>query len=388
MLSERLLRHSVRDGEIVPHYLDESDHPWLQDLLEEYRSFEGQPRRALEERLREPLPGSSPDGKRRMAIHVLGRLCRDDARSAVLPQRARTLVFAEAARRTDGTQAVLASVACELGVSPSELRGSLFADLPGERKVVPPPASVTSGELALRTNLALAQGLLFRAVKVELAALGNARAVVRHAKLRGLLCTVRGSTAGDEARIDISGPFSLFRKTLVYGRALGELVPILSWCARFRLRAPCVLYGRPYNLTIRRGDPIFPSLEPRRYDSLIEERFARDVRRLTSAWDLTREPEPVEAGGTLIFPDFAIQHRFIPERRWLIEIVGYWTPEYLTLKLARLRSAGLTNLVLCIDEDRNCGEKDLPAGTRIVRFKKHVDAAAILALVENASVTA
>ena len=42
----------------------------------------------------------------------------------------------------------------------------------------------------------------------------------------------------------------------------------------------------------------------------------------TASWDVIREPEPVKAGTTLLFPDFALQHRIQPERRWLLEIVG------------------------------------------------------------------
>lgn len=59
-------------------------------------------------------------------------------------------------------------------------------------------------------------------------------------------------------------------------------------------------------------------------------------------WELVLEPAAVEAEGSLIFPDFALVHRHDPERRWLLEIAGFWTPGYLETKLARLRAAGLT----------------------------------------------
>jgi len=86
----------------------------------------------------------------------------------------------------------------------------------------------------------------------------------------------------------------------------------------------------------------------------VEERFAREFRRLAPVWDVTREPEPIAAGGTLIFPDFALRHRSDLAREWLLEIVGFWTPDYVARKLALYRSAGLPNLILCIDEGRNC----------------------------------
>jgi predicted nuclease of restriction endonuclease-like RecB superfamily len=96
-----------------------------------------------------------------------------------------------------------------------------------------------------------------------------------------------------------------------------------------------------------------------------------------------REPEPITAGDTLIFPDFALQHRSNPARRWLLEIVGFWTPDYVARKLALYRSAHLSNLILCIDQDRSCAEADFPARALVVRFRRRVDAAAVLRVVDT-----
>jgi hypothetical protein len=268
-------------------------------------------------------------------------------------------------------------VAATLGVTADELQDSLFADLPGERLIAPLP-SLSPAELALRTNLALVQALLSCATSVRIEAEGNSRALVRHAKLRGLICTVARRSGAGDAVLDLSGPFALFRHTRLYGRALGELVPLLPWCRRFHMLGNCVLEGQRLALELRPGDPIFPAVEPRRYDSRLEEHFARDFRRLAPEWDVVREPEPVPVGSTLIFPDFALQHRTDTARRWLLEIVGFWTPDYVANKLALYRRARLTNLILCIDEDRNCAEADLPSAALVVRFRRRVDAAAVL----------
>jgi uncharacterized protein len=182
--------------------------------------------------------------------------------------------------------------------------------------------------------------------------------------------------------MEISGPFALFRNTRLYGRALGELVPLLAWCSRFRLQAECVFQGRRLTLQLGAGDPIFPSSAPRRYDSLLEERFAREFRRLAPTWDVIREPEPIVAAGTLIFPDFAPQHRTDPTRRWLLAIAGFWTPDYVARKLALYRSARVPSLIFCIDEDRNCAEADLPSGARVIRYRRRVDPAEVLRAIE------
>jgi hypothetical protein len=264
-----------------------------------------------------------------------------------------------------------------------DLQASLFADLPGERVVALPAQPLSAMELALRCNLALVQAMLFRAAVVRIELEGNSRAIVRHAKWRGLICIAAERPGGGGATVEISGPFALFRNTRLYGRALGELVPRLAWCPRFRLQAECIVHGRRLTLQLVTGDPIFPGDAPRRYDSVLEERFAREFRRLAPAWDVIREPEPIAAASTLIFPDFALEHRADATCRWFLEIVGFWTPDYVTRKLALYRRARVPQLILCIDEDRNCAEADLPAGARVIRYRRRVDAAAVLHAIES-----
>lgn len=381
MVPESLLRYSPRDGQAVPLYLGPADHPWLRALIDVYERFVGEPRRALEERLKEPLPVPAPGRAVRLAAAILDRLHGGAVTSAVPPREARSAVFGEAARGGEARD-VMERVARSLGVDVPDLAESLFADLPGERRLGAPGEALGPEEVALRANLAMVQGFLYRSTSVAIEAVGQARALVRHAKLRGLICTVsRGAEMG-VARLDVSGPFALFRRTLLYGRALAEVVPRLAWCERFRLTSEVVLRGEALRFVVCTGDPIFPSGEPRRYDSRLEERFAKEFARIAPAWDLVREPEPIEAGGTLIFPDFALVHRHDPSRRWLLEIVGFWTPGYLERKLARLREAGLGNLIIGVDEERNCGEADLPAGAPVVRFRRRVDPAAVLRIVD------
>ena len=365
---------------MVPRFLSEADHPWLRTLLDERERFVGRPQRELDARLQEPLTPEGPAGKKQLAVRVLAQLGRTARDAAVPPRQARRLVFLEAARAAGARGGALARVASSLAVTAEELEAALFADLPGEHVVTGLGASLSPTELALRANLALTQALLFRATGVTLEVEGNARALVRTAKLRGLICTVSGTSCGDTV-LEVSGPLALFRRTILYGRALGALVPHLAWCPRFRLRAACLLEERLVDLHLGTGDPILPADPPRQYDSQIEERFARDFRKLAPDWDVLREPEPVVSGNRLVFPDFALQHRHDAARRWMLEIVGYWTPDYVQRKLALYREARVPNLILCIDEARACDEGSLPTGAVIVRFRRRVDAVAVRCIV-------
>lgn len=372
MLPRALIQYGVQGDIVQPHYLLETDYPWLRMLIELYESYAGRRRKTLRKRLLEPLCPGIPTGKLRVASHVLDRLSTDRCSSSVPPKKARSLVFGAAAKGGT-TDEVISRVATSISVTPDELLDSLFADLSDERRVAAPPASVSPSELALRSNLAMVQSLLCRALKVRIECEGNSRVIVRHAKLWGLLCQVRMRASAGTPILEISGPYAIFKKTILYGRALAGLVPLLTWCRRFAVTADCALADRELKLMIRSGDPIFPAAEPRRFDSRLEERFSRDFQRLAPDWELIREPEPIEACGTLIFPDFLLRHRYEHMRSYYLEIVGFWTSDYLSKKLQTLKAAGLSNLIICIDDGRNCGEDDLGPGTQVIRFKRWID---------------
>ena len=85
-----------------------------------------------------------------------------------------------------------------------------------------------------------------------------------------------------------------------------------------------------------------------------------------------------------MFPDFELVHRREPSRRWLLEIVGFWTADYLVEKLRRLRLARLDRLILCIDERRQCRDLALPDDARLVRYRTKVDPRAVLAAISDA----
>lgn len=408
MLPRALLQLSARtEGDrIVPRYLTERDHTWLRALLDEYARYEGQKRSELAARLQEPLPSPAPKAKLRVTASVLESMTRDRAASAIPAPEARWRVFRTAAEGGRNRAAILQKAAHDVNVTPAEVEAALFADLRGERRVPALPATLSPSALALRANLAIVSSLLRRAATVRITAFGNTRAVVRHARLLGLICNVQRTderalrrAASDDPRrlgmappsddtmpgaiIDVSGPLALFHHTEVYGRALASLVPRLGWCNEFELVAQCAL-GQGKHLStfvLRSGDPIAVDDELSRYDSRVEERFARDFRRVAPAWDLVREPKPIEAGGTLTFPDFELVHRHEPKRRWLLEIVGFWTAVYLKEKLSRLRAAGLSHLILCIDARRQCHEGDLPDDARVIRYKSRVDPRAVVAII-------
>ena len=377
MLPESAIPFRIVGGQVLPAFLDARDIPWLRVLVEEVDRFRALPVRELLERLRQPLPCATPPFKLRAAIAVVLRLWKSELCAKAPPEKAREILFCAAAAYIERDRAAaFAEAGQALAVAPADIERALFADLPGEKLVCAPARIPSANEIALRTNQLILRSLLFHARRVRIKAEGASRPLVRQAKLRGLLCTV---TDGTPPILDLSGPFTVFRHTLLYGRALGELVQFLPHCAHFKLRAECVLRDQKAILDVQSGDPIFPAEEPKTFDSKLEERFARDLKRAAPDWDLLREPEPVPAGGTLIFPDFLLCHRLCPQRRFFIEILGFWSADYLARKLALLREAGLHNLILCVDEARLCGDDLVPPNARIVRFHRRIDPRVVLA---------
>jgi predicted nuclease of restriction endonuclease-like RecB superfamily len=134
-------------------------------------------------------------------------------------------------------------------------------------------------------------------------------------------------------------------------------------------------------LVLRSGDPIMPARELPPCDSKLEERFAKAFGKIAPEWDIVREPVGVAVGDGLIFPDFELRHRATGER-WLLEILGYWTVEYVQRKLDALRAAKVERLILCIDEARGCTAEALAVCDFVLPFRRHVDAKAVLAVVD------
>jgi predicted nuclease of restriction endonuclease-like RecB superfamily len=390
LLPAALVRPAVEHckGQIVPHWFTERDHPWLRALLDEYERFAGRRRTELAERLAEPLGVRCPRTKLKIAVRVLDRLLRPNRIAGVRPRRARSAAF-RASAACGTREEALARAASELGVQQTEVERALFSDLPAERRVVAPGA-ISPVDVARESNRELVASLMARASAVRLRVWGNTRAVVRHAHCLGLICVVRAAEPKaleplEAVEIEISGPFALFRKTELYGRALASLVPRLGWCERYELVADCALAGSAAtaSLIVRSGDPIAPARELARYDSRLEERFARELGKLAPDWFIVREPRPIDVGGAVIFPDFELRHRHDARRFWLVEIAGFWTARYAEHKLDALRRAGLDRLILCLDAERCCSDGELPRGARVVPYRRRIDARAVLAILES-----
>jgi predicted nuclease of restriction endonuclease-like RecB superfamily len=85
-------------------------------------------------------------------------------------------------------------------------------------------------------------------------------------------------------------------------------------------------------------------------------------------WRLRREGGVLEAGGALLVPDFVFTHADGTEVAF--EIAGYWTPEYLAEKFAKLGRVRATNLLVAVPKARALAPGAIPHA--VLPFKSRI----------------
>ncbi len=228
----------------------------------------------------------------------------------------------------------------------------LYADAPRARLLRRTP-HIDGRTLLDRYNTNLARALLLDAVSVTLTARGGWRGIFRAIKLARLMYTIeRTGRTRRSYRVTLTGPAASFlTRPQRYGARFARVVPALTRAPGWRLEADVLRDGRGLHYVLdARSLPVRPRRGRPRYDSRFEralaDEFAQKVGDEREGWTLSRETTPVAAGEVLFLPDFTARHR--DGREALIEIVGFWTPEYLEQKLRKLHAARVRNLVLVV----------------------------------------
>ena len=159
------------------------------------------------------------------------------------------------------------------------------------------------------------------------------------------------------------GPSSVLRRTRAYGvdfaRFLAALVRLSHWQldARIELRKG----WRPLTFTLSANDRLGGrATPPPEFDSNLEAAIAKKFGRKRAGWRLVREGAVLSlGGGRVLVPDFVFRHEDGTEVA--LEIVGYWTPEYLADKMRRLAATRDVNLVVAVPRPLAVRAGRLPA---------------------------
>lgn len=389
MLPDRLIELRVLDEHTrAPAWLSSRDEVWLRPFCDETEAFAGRTVGGVESRVKalgdqlsrqHGVPTRRVDG----VWLVERRRWRKQVDAPVDPQRIRSVVFDYAARHDRGD--ALARAGAVLGIDPGSIARHLFADREDERILLPPESAASPSSLVEAYNLALAQAVLARAIRVKARVRSDARHVLSYAKKLGLMAAFEERT--DSIEIELSGPLALFHATTKYGYAVARFLPALATTVGWAAIAEVRLRGELVVVRLSSQDPLpLTHSLPRSFDSKVERRLSTDVRRLGPGrgWRLERESAIVSTGvgGQLFYPDFTL----FSERggRVLVEVVGFWTPDYLAKK-QRALSAVQEPIVVCVDE-RHATELGIPSGegTVVVTYRDRIDAAALLDAAERA----
>jgi len=269
-------------------------------------------------------------------------------------------------------------IAAELGIPEAELIPALYADLKENQVIRGFDSSVTAVELIERYNTALAQAMLYRATRMIIDVNDHYRTVFKYIKLARLMHSIKPH--GEGYRIEIDGPLSLFSNVERYGISMSKLLPAVLKCDDWRLAAKVNVGDgeRLFRLSPRTGLKSHYRDEPE-FDSSPEEAFYNKFSRNTkSKWTIEREGSILDLKDTVLIPDFKFTHA--DGRVAHLEIVGFWTPEYLAKKLDKLSRVSEANVVVAVPQTLNCANEEFSGP--VVRYKQRLLIKDVLPVIE------
>jgi predicted nuclease of restriction endonuclease-like RecB superfamily len=353
----------------VPRLYDADDLPWIARFVDIVEQSVGQPWRVLVERVTE-APLGVHASHRAVMLGALRRVLGGAGARARIARQVRALVLGAPALTPADREARVAAAAATLGTTPEDIESLLWIDLAMERPVVLPSGRPAEAELAAFANLERIGRCVRRSHDLQLRVWDRATELVRTVARYGLIAQIRRDD--DATVLDVMGPLALFHSTMVYGRALAALVPLLADHPRFELDIRCELGGEQAHLRVTPPVLLPPVVvSPRRAPS-VAERLARDLTALGHT--VVREPPPIASGAHLLFPDLVLDRG---GTRWFLEVVGFSTKDYLTAKLERYHHAGIGHVVLCVDLASAPG-CDLEG--QVHGFTRHVEVDDVLAM--------
>ncbi len=188
-----------------------------------------------------------------------------------------------------------------------------------------------------RYNIAQVQAALFFAIELTVWASGDFKTIITYARLARLMHSIERRSPGRYV-IRLDGPASVLRNTRLYGASLAKFLPALISCRGWKMHARLALppNGWHASLHLSERDGLRSHLlPPETFDSTVEEKFAEkwgDKPR--EGWTLLREGDILHARQKVFVPDFVLQHE--DGRRVYLEIVGFWTKDYLESKAQTL----------------------------------------------------
>jgi predicted nuclease of restriction endonuclease-like RecB superfamily len=397
MLTGKQVRVRYARERIIPYFIDPGDEQWRlvgEQLLEMYRSYQGRTRGELEEEITSTF-GDEPGTLVHQGLaKLLEDRCEFDVVSGHPPEQVRAAVFREAvlARQSpDGAgtfdrEAILLTAARALGMAVEDVERGLFADLKSEQKLIR-FQDLSVEHLLQRYNVALAQAVLLRAVRVHVTINHEPpqryRQLLRRLKFHRLLCEFE-RIAPESYVLHLDGPLSLFSATQKYGLQLALFLPGVLLCKNFELKAE-LRWGTQKKtktfLLTHRDRLVWPGADPGMFVPPELNLFVESFRKRIADWELREETEVYPLGSGYWVPDFRLVHR-ASGKSVLLEVLGFWRKSSAEKHLGYLRRYTTEPFLLAVSDQLHIEETsldDLPAGIHRFRHMPLADEVARLA---------
>ncbi|MFC1635776.1 DUF790 family protein [Planctomycetota bacterium] len=251
-----------------------------------------------------------------------------------------------------------AHLADEFGLPWSEIESSLYADVIAFQRLERFEGYPNASALLSRYNVAQLQACLYRAERMVVMATDDLKTILRYTKLARLLHDIT-RLGPSQYRITFSGPVSVLHQTRRYGVNFAKFLPALLACKGWQMTATM---KTPWNTTARLhiadNDGFTSHLPPPdEFDSSLERSFAEKFGVERNGWRLSRESEILHDHQETFVPDFTFRHK--DGTQVLLEIVGFWTPEYLAHRRRSLQKFRHRKILIAVPE------KSLREGARI-----------------------
>jgi predicted nuclease of restriction endonuclease-like RecB superfamily len=285
---------------------------------------------------------------------------------------------------TEQREKILGKIALQLEISMEELEDIMYADL--ESELILQEFKQISAQLLLeKYNLSLAQTLLFDSTEIRFTVSGNWQKIFFRAKRLGLIYE---AYKDNEIWVKIDGPASLFKLTRRYGTAIAKLLPTIisspKWMVEAKILWKFTNEIYTFKLESWKHSPAFGGKQAvEAYDSVVEEDFANRFAALNSGWQLKREPEPIIAGKHVLIPDFSFERE---GSKLYMEVVGFWTTEYLMRKIEKLKKTE-ENMLVAVDENLACerlSKLEKRQSLNLIYYKNKIPLPPILKYLEDA----
>lgn len=287
----------------------------------------------------------------------------------------------------------IAEAAQRWNVSPAAVEADLFADRSAELLLTDVGEPWNAEELIARYNLELARAALYWSDQMTVHVHDTFKDFWKYIKLFKLMFEATPLDGGGyEVKLD--GPISPFVKsTTRYGRQLAAFLPALFLCEKWRMWASIQLPRVDKPLTYQLDDKTVHSshfTSSGEFDSRMEADFAREFEEKfgdeRGKWVMTREDEVILLGDTVMIPDFTFTHKK-DGRRAIMEIVGFWHPDYLERKVKKVQAAQRRDMFLLVYEGVNLTREKLGnVPSEVLYFKNKPVLKDVMALLERVAI--